>query len=68
MSLTNLIRDAISLTNDVARISDDISELAKEMRGGNQDLVAKIHHLDKRLMKLENMVEFAEKFVPRIER
>ena len=61
MSLTNVIKDAINLTNDVARLSDDVKSLARDIRETQQQQTDKIHALDKRIFKLENMLEFAEK-------
>ena len=61
MSLTNVIKDAINLTNDVARLSDDVKSLARDIRETQQKQTEKIHELDKRIFKLENMLEFAEK-------
>ena len=61
MSLTDTIIDAINLTNDVARLSDNVKHLAKDIRETQQKQAEKIHELDKRIFKLENILEFAEK-------
>jgi len=64
MSVTDLIRDAISLTSDVARLSTEVKELAKEARQIQRLQNDNIHELDKRIYRLENMLEFAERLKP----
>lgn len=64
MSVTDLIRDAISLTSDVARLSTEVKELAKETRQIQRLQNDNIHELDKRIYRLENMLEFAERLKP----
>ena len=64
MSVTDLIRDAISLTNDVARLSGEVKELAKEVRQVQRLQNESIHELDKRIYRIENMIEFAERLKP----
>ncbi len=64
MSVTDLIRDAISLTNDVARLSGEVKELAKETRQVQMQQNDNIHELDKRIYRIENMLEFAERLKP----
>lgn len=64
MSVTDLIRDAISLTSDVARLSTEVKELAKETRQIQRLQNDNIHELDKRIYRIENMLEFAERLKP----
>ena len=42
MSLTNVIKDAINLTNDVARLSDNVKSLARDIRETQQKQTEKI--------------------------
>ena len=62
MSITNLIKDAISLTSDVERLGFEVKDIAQEMRQIQSAQTERIHTLDKRVAKLENMIEFAERF------
>jgi hypothetical protein len=69
MSLTRLIKDAISLTSDVERLAKEVSSVSKAMREVEEKQTEKIHALDKRVMRLETMLEFAEKFTaPKLEK
>ncbi len=62
MSVTKLIKDAISLTGDVERLAKEVSSVSHRMNATQEKQTDKIHDLDKRISRIENMLEFAEKY------
>ena len=56
----DIIKDALRLADKVESLSNKTSEMAKEHREEIKDLRQQIHEIDKRLVRLESMVEFAQ--------
>jgi len=56
----DIIKDALRLADKVETLSNKTSDMAKEHREEVKDLRQQIHEIDKRLVRLESMVEFAQ--------
>ena len=56
----DIIKDALRLADKVEVLSNKTSEMAKEHRQEVKELRQQIHEMDKRLVRLESMVEFAQ--------
>lgn len=55
-----IVRDALRLTEKVEELSNKTSEITKEHRNEVKELRGMIHELDKRLVRMESLVEFAQ--------
>jgi hypothetical protein len=55
----DIIKDALRLADKVEALSNKTSEMAKEHREEIKDLRQEIHEIDKRLVRMESMLEFA---------
>lgn len=58
------LADVIQLADRVDRLDDTVSEMATLFRNDAKDRDEKFLHHDRRIQKIENMIEFAEKFGP----
>jgi len=55
-----IVRDALRLTDKVEELSNKTTAITKEHREELKELREVIHALDKRLVRLESLVEFAQ--------
>lgn len=56
----DIIKDALRLADKVELLSNKTSDMAQEHRNEVKDLRDQIHAIDKRLVRLESMLEFAQ--------
>ena len=59
-NIFDAIKQAIVLGERVERLSEDVSKLADRYVEETRARDAEIRELDRRLQKIENMIEFAE--------
>jgi len=55
------ITEAIKLADRVETLSEKVSEMARASRDDSKDLQFQIHELDKRLVRIESLIEFSQK-------
>lgn len=61
--VVDIIKDALRLTDKVEELSNKVTEMARAYREDSRDMQNKLHELDKRLVRIESLVEFTQKSI-----